>query len=517
MRVLAALLAVLLLAPAAASARPRDKAIPDADTLAWWRIAEELSSDRMQGRDTGSKGHLRAARLVARKFQREGLVGGGEKGTFFQVVPLREVAIDKAGARFSVVRDGGGEHALRFLHDITVRPADGLAGTLDAALTFRGYCRPADLAEARGKVVVCFNTRRTGLPSSAQRIAAAREAGAVGVIQVDDPYFTIEPPRWPAAYARSVAPAGAAIGVPDIVIMTLAAESFAALIEGSGTDPAAILEQGGKTLPSPAFDIPARLRASFALSHRDYDSFNVLGLLPGTDPVLRNEVVVVSAHLDGYGFGEPVGGDSLYNGTLDDAAYVGSLVRLAADRRGKPGLKRSILFAAFTGEEKGLQGAYAFVRNPTIPPQNLVAAINLDQLRPLFPLKIMTTLAVNDSTLGDAVRQVAGPRGIDVRPDPEPERGLMQRADHWPFMQIGVPAVGFIFGYDPGTEAERRYREWYTVRYHRPQDDVTQPMDFQAASDFNRFIYAFAATVADLPTRPTWTPGSPYAPKTPAP
>ena len=176
-------------------------------------------------------------------------------------------------------------------------------------------------------------------------------------------------------------------------------------------------------------------------------------------------------------------------------------------------MKRSVLLAAFTGEEKGLLGAYWFTRNPTVPKASLVANINLDQLRPLFPLKLMTVLAIDDTSLGATVRTLAAAQGIRVQADPEPERSLLTRADHYPFLQIGVPATGFIFGYDPGTEAERRYREWYQVRYHRPQDDITQPMDFEAAGTFHRFFYKLAETVADAPQRPTWNPGSGFAPK----
>ncbi len=294
--------------------------------------------------------------------------------------------------------------------------------------------------------------------------------------------------------------------------MTTGVEGFKALIEGSGRDADEVLKAGGAKQPLAAFDIPARLTASFKVATRDYTARNVLAVLPGADPKLKAEHLVLSAHLDGYGFGEPVGGDALYNGALDDAAYVGTLIRFADRHKAKP-LKRSVVFAAFTGEEKGLLGAWWFVRHPTAAKASIVANINLDQLRPLFPLEIMTELAVDDSSLGAASRKIAAGMGIRIQADPEPERGLLGRADHWPFMQIGVPATGFIFGYAPGTEAERRYREWYQVRYHRPQDDLTQPMDFEAAGKFNRFFYALAETVADAPDRPSWTPGSPYAPK----
>ena len=348
--------------------------------------------------------------------------------------------------------------------------------------------------------------------TNAQRVQAAADGGAVGVVMVDDPFFTIEPPRWPDAYARSVFVRGQpSAGPKGLAVMRLSAAAFAKLIAGSGHDASQILDQGGHQKDLPGFDIPARLQAHFTTSERDIASPNVLGVLTGTDPVLKAQYLVLSAHLDGYGYGEAVAGDSLYNGALDDAAYVALLIRTAERLKASGHTpRRSIIFAAFTGEEKGLLGATWFTRHPTVPAAALAADINLDQLRPLFPLNIMTMHAITDSTLGDDVKAVAGPMGIEIRPDREPERNLLRRADNWPFMQIGVPATGFIFGYDPGTEAEKRYRQWYQVRYHRPQDDLTQPMNFEAAAKFDTFFYALVDRLADAQARPAWKSGSPY-------
>jgi hypothetical protein len=394
---------------------------------------------------------------------------------------------------------------LSFLHDITIRPTDTPAPVLDAPLAFRGFCSRAEMRDVRGKVVICFNIRRT----AGERNAAAMAEGAAGLIAVDNPYFTVEPPRWPVAYARTVRLAGAEplrdTGLPA---MRLNADVFGDLIRGSGHDAAAILRAGGKDQPLPSFDVPARLRATFHVAYARYSAPNILGLLPGTDPKLKDEVVVLGAHLDGYGYGEPVNGDRLYNGTLDDAAYVALLTQLA-DRRHGRGFRRTILFAAFTGEEKGLLGSNYFVRHPVVPLHDVAAMINLDQLRPLFPLNILTMLAVNQTSLGETARAVAAPMGIRIQADPEPERGLLQRADHWPFLQAGVPATGFIFGYVPGTDAERRYRLWYRTRYHHPADDVTQPMDFAAAAKFNAFFYRLVAAVADADRRPSFLTRAP--------
>lgn len=508
MRASAALTALVLAGLAAGGVRaapPRSAGIKDPDTRAWWRIAETLSSDAMEGRDIGSAGHHRAALIVAARFKAAGLTPAGDDGTFLQTFPVHESRVETAGTSFRVTHDGAAPSPLSFLRQISVLPTDELPASVDAPLAFRGYCAAKDLADARGKVVVCFNTKRAGLPTAAQRVQGAQAAGAAGLIEVDDPYFTIEPPRWPAAYARTVMIAGSpAPAATTLPVMTLSAEAFKAVIAGSGQDAEAILKLGGTRQPLPAFDIPGRLQARLHLTRRDFKAENVVAVLPGHDAALRAEHLVLSAHLDGYGFGEPVKGDRLYNGALDDAAYVGTLIRFADKHKGRP-LRRSVVFAAFTGEEKGLLGAHWFVDHPTVPKASIVADINLDQLRPLFPLDILTELAVDDSTLGRTAREVASSMAIRIQADPEPERGLLQRADHWPFMQAGVPATGFIFGYAPGTEAERRYREWYQVRYHRPQDDLTQPMDFQAAGKFNRFFYRLAESVADADQKPAWT------------
>jgi Zn-dependent M28 family amino/carboxypeptidase len=499
-----------LCAGGASAAPPRSAGIKDPDTRAWWQIAEALSSDAMEGRDIGSPGYDRAADIVAARFKAAGLKPAGDHGGWFQVFPVHEVKVEDAS--FSTAPNGADTgQPIAFLRQITVRPTESLPKDLHADLTFRGYCGPKDLADATGKVLVCFNTKRAGLPSAAQRVAAAEKAGAVGLIQVDDPYFSIEPPRWPAAYARSVTIAGSPQpAAPSLAVMTMSAEAFAGLAKSAGKDPDAILKLGGASQALPAFDIPRRLTAHFKITTRDYTAKNVLAVLPGRDPALKDQYLALSAHLDGYGYGEPVNGDNLYNGALDDAAYVGTLIRFADKHKGKP-LRRSVVVAAFTGEEKGLLGAHWFVDHPTVPKAAIVADINLDQLRPLFPLELMTELAVDDTTLGRTSREVAGSMGIRIQPDPEPERSLLTRADHWPFMQAGIPGTGFIFGYVPGTEAERRYREWYQIRYHRPQDDLTQPMDFDAAGKFNRFFYKLAETVADADEKPTWLKPPPAA------
>jgi hypothetical protein len=490
------------------SVAPRDGEIHDPDTLAWWHTTEALSGDDMEGRDTGSPAYQRAADYVAKRFKAAGLRPAGENGSYFQSVPMHEIAASQQGTGFTLVRPDGSQTKLAFLEEITYEPEQGSPAQLEGALTFRGYCGRSEMDNIAGKIVVCFGNRRASLPSEDARIENAEAGRALAIVNVDDPLFTLEPPRWPVAYARKVSlrPAGSA---EPFCVMRLSAGAFASIVKGA----AELLNDGGSQKPLPSFDIPGKLQLHIRQTERDISSPNVLAVLPGTDPNHRNEYVVVSAHLDGYGFGTPVNGDNLYNGTLDDAAYVALLIQMADDIRSHklPAPERSILFAAFTGEEKGLLGSKWFVQHPTVPISQLAANVNLDQLRPLFPLELLTVEALEDTTLGNIARGVAASMHIQLRPDGEPERHLLRRADQYPFLIHGVPAISFVFGYDPGTDSEQRYREWYKVRYHRPQDDVTQPIDFTAAAKFNEFFYRLVGAIAAAPTRPEILRSSQFA------
>jgi hypothetical protein len=477
----------------------------DIDTTTWWNTTATLSDDAMEGRDTGSAAYDRAARTVADAFAAAGLKPLGEGGSWFQRVPMEQVSVTAA-----TITAGG--RRLVFLHDITVQPAPDTPPVLDAPIAYRGYCAADALGDVKGKVVVCHGTHRAGLPDAAARLAAAKAAGAIAVITVADPGFTVEPPRWPYAYARTVWLADRKAPSEPIARFTLNADALAALIAGSGQDAAKLIADGSRGQPLPGFDPPGRFRARFTLARKTIASPNALALLPGTDPAMSDQAIVLSAHLDGYGRGEPVHGDALYNGTLDDAAYVALLIQLARNRGGK-GFARPVVFAAFTGEEKGLLGASWFVGHPTLPRTSIAADINLDQLRPIFPLDLLTVHALDDTTLGDDARAIAASLGIATQKDPEPERNLLQRADQWPFLKAGIPATAFVFGYRPGSQSERIYRRWYQTGYHRPQDDLAQAIDWQAAADFNRFFYALVARVANQSTPPAWKPGSTLRPK----
>ena len=482
---------------------------PNDATRRWWAQVVAMGGDDVGGRDTGSEGYRLAERHVIRQFEKNGLSPAGEKG-YTQTVPLHEVRLVTGESKIELVRPSGVTE-LRWLRQITTAARAGLPGKLEAPLVFGGS-EPggADLA---GKIVVQMATP-AGRGGGGR--GAAPRSGAAGVIAIDSSGGP-EPPRWPVAYAVSMtlrdadAPARPA-AAPGPVTFRFNHADAELLFEGSGHTYREMLDLQSAGKPLPRFPLNAALRATLKTQSRDLESDNILAVLPGSDPVLRDQYLVVSAHLDGYGFGEPWNGDRIYNGAFDDEAYVATLIDMA-ERLHESGrkLKRSLLFCVVTGEEKGLLGSKYFTAHPTIPKEKMVADINLDQLRPIFPLKILTMLALDESTLGDAARKVAEPMGITIRPDLEPERNLLRRSDHYSFMQIGVPATGFIFGYEKGSPEEQVYRRWYAERYHSPKDDIEQPWDPPAAARFNDFFNNLVIELADAPDRPHWKPGSPFA------
>lgn len=414
------------------------------------------------------------------EFERAGLQPAGESG-YYQSVPLRVFTL-RPDSKIVLVRAAA--EALKINEQIAVTPRPGLPENIDANLTFVG----ADPAELSGKVAVVL---------AGTKHADTRDA--VAVLSIDDPKG-LEPPRWPAAYAKSMVVRGAAQPNPANQLR-FNPKYGDVLLAGSGHSFSEIVERAAAGQPLPTFALPATLRATLHVEAQDIASDNIMAVLPGGD--LKDEYVAVSAHLDGYGIGTPVNGDAIYNGAFDDAACVAHLIELAADlkRSGKK-LRRSLLFAVFTGEEKGLLGSQYFTSHFTVAKEKIVADINLDYIRPLFPLRILTALGVDESSLGDIARQVAAKLDIRIQPDQEPQRGLYRRSDQYNFIRAGIPGIAFIFGYEPGSREERMYRDWYATRYHKPGDDLKQTVDWDGAAKFDRFFNLLAQAVADAPERP---------------
>jgi hypothetical protein len=519
---LSALIAsAILAAPLAA------QQIPTPAASEWWRLTSALSNDDMQGRDTGTEAFEHAAQSVAAQFAADHLQPVGDNGTWFQRVPMHQVDLDTAQSSITLISPA--PHVppapFRLLYEVTLSPRSDLPTDLEAPLIFIGFglpTEPAATPDLHGKIAIFFNNTPANLSQPDRESFLGRRAkflassGAAALVSIDNP-AAIEPFHWPAAYARTVTVGSGAPTAPSSSPLTLRMSETAAarFFIGTGQASAEIFAKAEQGEPLSNLGLPGRLRLHLQFTQKDISSLNILAILRGFDPALTHEYVALSAHLDGYGFGTPVLGDNLYNGALDDAAYVATLLELAHNltRPGAPKPKRSLLFCIFTGEEKGLLGSQYFTQHPTVSPGNIVADLNLDQLRPIFPLKILTMEGIADSTLGETARTVAAQFNIELRPDREPQRNLFHRADNFNFVRIGVPIASFIFGYNPGTPEEATYRDWYARRYHKPQDDLTTPIDWDAAVKFNDFYRALTLAVADDPVRPEWLPSSPYAPR----
>jgi len=286
----------------------------------------------------------------------------------------------------------------------------------------------------------------------------------------------------------------------------------AELFEGSGHTFAEILDAADHHQPLPHFALAIRVRAHTVRVNEKVRSRNVVGVRPGSDSNLKNEYVVVSAHLDHLGVGAPVAGDKgadrIFNGAMDDASGVASLIEIARSlKTANVQTKRSLVFLAVTGEEKGELGSRYFAEHPTVHGR-IVADINMDMFLPLFPLRYLEVQGLNESTLGDDIRAVCAAANVEVQADKEPEANRFIRSDQYSFIKKGVPALAFKFGWVPGSPEEKIFRNWYNTRYHGVADDTTQPVDLEGAAKFNSILAALIERVADASQAPEWKPDS---------
>ena len=293
------------------------------------------------------------------------------------------------------------------------------------------------------------------------------------------------------------------------VAISLTARGAATILEGAGhtLDEIATLIAAGK--PLPRFPLPGTLKAHAALKRETIESANVAGMFEGSDPTLKSEYVIMTAHLDHVGIGRIVNGDGIYNGAMDDASGVAAVIETARLLKASGvKTKRSVIFVAVTAEEKGLLGSRYFAGRPTVPFKQIVANINLDMFLPLYPLKVIEVQGFAESSLGESVRTAAKTLGVEVQTDREPEQNRFIRSDQYSFIRKGVPALAFKFGYEIGSPEETIRRNWVRDVYHQPADDTKQPVNLEAAAMFNRVIMTLLQRVANDPARPTWNADS---------
>jgi Zn-dependent M28 family amino/carboxypeptidase len=233
-----------------------------------------------------------------------------------------------------------------------------------------------------------------------------------------------------------------------------------------------------------------------------------VGILPGSDPKLRNEYLVLTAHLDHLGVGRPVNGDSVYHGAMDNASGIASLIETAKALAAGPRPKRSIVFIAFTGEEEGELGSQFYAHYPTVSRSHIIAELNMDMYLPLFPLHFLEVQGLGESTLGNDARAAAQLNDIEVQFDKQPDENRFIRSDQASFVKYGIPALAFKFGWLPDTPEQKTFNDWIRDRYHRPSDDLNQPIDKEAAVHFDRVLLTLVDRVANSAARPAWYPES---------
>jgi Zn-dependent M28 family amino/carboxypeptidase len=281
------------------------------------------------------------------------------------------------------------------------------------------------------------------------------------------------------------------------------------LFEGSGHTFEELLGRVDAGQPVPSFALPARLKATVKVERSEVESQNVAGILRGADPRRQGEYVVVSAHLDHLGVGEPINGDRIYNGAMDNASGIAAILEVAATLH-ESGVKpaRSLLFVAVTGEEKGELGSRYFAAHPTVPPASMVANVNTDMFLPLFPLKTLMVLGLDESDLGQDVRATAKALGLAIQADPEPQRNRFVRSDQYSFIKVGIPALAMKVGYEANTPEAAIAAKWIAERYHAPSDDLSQPIDLSAAGKYVNVVRDLAVRIANRADRPRWNDAS---------
>ena len=493
------------------------------DGQTWWNHIKVLADDKLEGRDTGSRGERAAQAYAVEQLKSAGAEPAGVDG-YYQPVKFVSRQIVEKDCSLALVRDGRRE-PLALGEDAIISTRIMPAPEVDAPLVFAGYGLKVpeknydDFAglDVRGKIIVILAGSPSEIPgalashyqTAAERWKVLRAVGAIGIVSLMNPASMDIP--WSRVSLNRTHPSmdldhpefneteGAKIGV---TVNPANAEKF---FVGSGHTFEEIAALGKDRKPLPHFPLPIALEAKTRVDVTNVESANLVAKLPGTDPVLKNEYVVLSAHLDHIGIGEPINGDRIYNGAMDDGSGSALVLDMAASFKKSPEKqRRSILLVLVTGEEKGLLGSKYFAAHPTVAPKSIVADVNVDMFLPIVPLKLLTVLGLDDSDLGERVRQIAQAQGVRVQPDPEPLRNLFVRSDQYNFIRHGVPSVIMSVAPAPDSPEVKIFKDWLTQRYHAPSDDVDQPVDLAAAAKYEEIVRALLLNVANGDRRPEW-------------
>ncbi|HTM41419.1 MAG TPA: M28 family metallopeptidase [Terriglobales bacterium] len=500
-----------------------------------------LSDDLLEGRGTGTRGYQIAAKYVASEMEAMGLQPAGVNGTWFQPVKFRGSKLMSGESSLILVRDGK-EQALKEGDDYETSGAVSFTDVnMDAPVVFVGYGVSAPErhyddyagADTRGKIVVTLYGAPASFPSTERAyysdgIVKAENAvahGAVGMLALLSPE---DQKRYPWQWITPQIRSGALRwvdekGNPHDVFPQLKA---AGLLSQSGAE--ALFAGAPKTLDQvfaaakasepQAFPLPVTVKQHMVSKHADVESSNILGVLRGSDPKLRDQYVVYTAHVDHLGRCTPADGDNICHGAFDNASGVAALLEVARAFTSLPRPpRRSVLFAFVTGEEKGLLGSDYFANNPTVPKQDIVSDVNIDSAPGLlYPLKDIVPLGVEHSSLNADVQQAAKMMGYQISPDPMPEEVFFIRSDQYSFVRQDIPAVDVTDGLqssDPKLNGEKIIKTWMTTLYHTPKDNMNQPFYYDSAAQCTRLNFLIGYDVAEQAQAPVWNRGDFFAQK----
>ena len=505
-----------------------------------------LSDDRVEGRGTGARGGELAALYVAEQFEAMGLKGAAPRGSFWQPVSLVGVKADpKTELR---VKGSNGAEAFKFADDfVAFTGAQTDQVNVNADLVFVGYGIDAPeqkwndykgpAEDYRGKILVMlvndppatkeepdlFGGRRlTYYGRWTYKYEEAARRGAVGAILL----HTSESAGYPWSVVRT------SNGSWRFDIARTASDKTPYLqVRSWMTDQAAhqMMRLAGLNLDELRRQAASRdfrpvklnLTASLNLTSeiKRVEAPNVAAILSGRDPKLRDEYVVYSAHWDHFGIGAPdKSGDTIYNGALDNATGVASVLEIARVLSSLPLAerpRRSMLFLITTGEEQGLIGSEWYSLHPLVPINKTAADINLDSMNILGPTRDFVPLGAERSSLKTIVDAIARERGLRISPDPRPEQGSFYRSDHFPFAKVGVPSISLKEGSDyighTKEWGEKKFKEYNEAHYHQPSDEFRDDWDFRGMIQEADFAMAIGRRVADAPAMPKFNPNDEFA------
>ncbi len=491
-----------------------------------------LADDAMEGREAGTRGYDIAANYVAAQYALLGVKPGAANGSYLQRVPLLAFKNASEGS-ITLTGADGKEQALKFGEDyLPSAQAQTTEVSINAPLVFVGFGLVApekgrdDYAglDVKGKIVVLLS----GAPSSFQteerahygngnvkRVEAAKR-GAVGVITMSTASGEKRRPfergvvgyrEWRMTW-RDANDIGHVRGVSANNLASISQKAAGKLFAGAPTSLETVL--AAAEAPEGAvkgFDLPFKASVALKSEIEKRESSNVVGVIEGSDPTLKAQTIVLSAHLDHTGVNtHGTGADKINNGALDNASGIATLLEVARGfKNAKTKPKRTILLVAVTAEEKGLIGSEYFANNPTVTKADIAANVNLDMPVLLYPFTDVIAFGADRSTLGPAVAKAAGRVGIALSGDPMPEEGLFTRSDHYRFVEQGVPSVFLMTGFQNG--GEKAFKDFLATNYHKPTDDLNLPIDYAAAAKFALVNYEIARELADARDRPVWKTG----------